>query len=122
MTPSRRLGFALSALLVGTQPTIAGDTPCRPIIAIESHSLAPPFNLRRTWSAKVKLDAARCAVGRGLFSLRLLRTAENAPDLEFYVPMFWEVGQDRLSVEMWIDEAILAADIDQVAECPCRSP
>lgn len=93
---------------------------CRPSIKIMSHELGNPTNLRRVWIAHISVDASACASSRGLFSLRIVRSAENAPDHEFEEPLLWKLRQRTLALEFWIDEAVQSAKIADIADCPCR--
>lgn len=78
------------------------------------------MNLRRVWTAHVGVDASACATDHGLFSIRILRLAENAPDQEFVEPLLWRIGLQRQPLEFWIDEAVQSAEIAEIADCPCR--
>jgi hypothetical protein len=107
--------------MLGQVSPAAATRVCRPAIEIQSHELARPHNLRRIWTANVAIDASTCASDSGLFSLRIVRSAELAPDLEFVEPLLWRTGQTKLTLEFWIDETVVSAEVDAVADCPCRS-
>lgn len=100
-------------------PAIASEV-CRPSIQIQSHKLASPYNLRRLWTANVSIDASACSTDNGLFSLRIVRSAEHGLDLEFVQPLLWRAGQEKLTLEFWIDETVQSAEINAIADCPCR--
>jgi hypothetical protein len=105
--------------MLGPMSPAAATKVCRPAIEIQSHELARPYNLRRIWTANVSIDASTCATESGLFSLRIVRSAENAPDLEFVQPLLWRTGQKKLTFEFWIDETVVSAEMSAVADCPC---
>ena len=107
--------------MLGPMSPAAATKVCRPAIEIQSHELARPYNLRRIWTANVSIDASTCTTDTGLFSLRIVRSAENAPDLEFVEPMLWQTGQKKLTLEFWIDETVESAEVSAVADCPCRA-
>jgi len=117
---SFRIGsFALLSLIASSMPALATKI-CRPSITIVGHELGQPMNLRRVWIARLAIDASACATDSGLYALRIVRTAENAPDLEFVEPLLWRLRQRSVSLEFWIDEAVQTAEVSEVADCPCR--
>jgi hypothetical protein len=109
----------LCALL--TAAPVAAQPICRPTLTVQEESFSKPFNLRRIWTASIDIDASRCATTSGLFSIGFIRLAENAPDLSFIEPFVWRLGQKKVAVEFWADEAVHKYWIAVVAACPCRS-
>ena len=88
-----------------------------------------PLQLRRvcdgTRTAKVDIDALRCATTRGRFEIIFQREKENGPDLEFIEQFEWQTGSLQtghidVSVDFWIDEAVQSYAIGATARCPCR--
>jgi hypothetical protein len=108
------LSLPLSAAPVGANPV------CKPALTVKEASFSAVTNLRRYWSAKVDVDASRCASASGLFALGFLRLAENGRDLEFAEPFIWRTGETKVRVEFWADEAVQDHWIADVAPCPCR--
>jgi hypothetical protein len=108
----------LCALL--TAAPVAAQPICRPTLTVQEESFSKPFNLRRIWTASIDIDASRCATTSGLFSIGFIRLAENAPDLSFVEPFVWRLGQKKVAVEFWVDEAVHKYWIAEVAACPCR--
>ena len=106
--------------MLGLASSAIASEGCRPSIQIQSHKLASPCNLRRIWTANMAIDASVCSTASGLFSLRIVRSAEHGLDLEFVQPLLWRVGQEKLTLEFWIDETVQSAEIDAIADCPCR--
>ena len=109
---------ALCALVNAAQ--VAAEPVCRPTLTVKEESFSETFNLRRVWTASIDVDASRCTTASGLFSMRFIRLAENAPDLAFIEPFTWRLGQKSIAVEFWANEAVHKYWIDEVAACPCR--
>jgi hypothetical protein len=109
---------ALCALLNAAQ--VAAEPVCRPKLTVKEESFSETVNARRTWTAAVDIDASRCATTSGRFSIRIIRLAENAPDLTFTEPFIWHLGQKSVAVEFWANEAVHRYWIEDVAACPCR--
>jgi hypothetical protein len=110
---------ALCALL--NAPQVAAEPVCRPALTVKEQSFSETFNLRRLWTALIDIDASRCATTSGLFSMRFIRLAENAPDLTFTEPFIWRLGEKSVVLEFWANEAVHRYWIEDVAACPCRS-
>jgi hypothetical protein len=109
---------ALCALLHAAQ--VAAEPVCRPTLTVKDDSLSETFKLRRIWTASLDVDASRCTTASGVFSIRFIRLAENAPDLTFTEPLIWSLGQKSIAVEFWANEAVHEYWIEEVAACPCR--
>jgi hypothetical protein len=113
--------FCLVALCASLHAApVAAQPVCRPTLTVKEESFSKMFNLRRIWTASLDIDASRCATTSGLFSIRFIRLAENAPDLTFTEPFLWRLGQQKVVVEFWANEAVHKYWIEEVAACPCR--
>jgi len=110
--------FALFALLNAAQ--VATQPVCRPVLTVKEESFSPMFNLRWIWTASINVDTSPCSTTSGLFSIRFIHLAENAPDLAFTEPFTWQLGQRKVLVEFWANEAVHKYWIEEVAACPCR--
>ncbi len=98
---------------------------CQPRLNVSNARLSSPEGLQRTWTAKVNIDALRCATTRGRFEIIFQREKENGPDLEFIEQFEWQTGSLQtghidVSVDFWIDEAVQSYAIGATARCPCR--
>jgi hypothetical protein len=121
MIPRRAFAFAIAlAALLNPQQAVA-ETTCRPQIAVGNVQFSQVVNLRRYWTASVKVDASDCVVASGFFSLGFLRLSESGADLEFKEPFIWRSEGTTVRVEFWADEAVGRYWVDDVAACPCRS-
>jgi hypothetical protein len=72
------------------------------------------------WSARVAVDASRCAAMSGRFDIEFTRLKETAPDLTFSEKFTWSPGQVDVSTMFWEDEGALDYAIAYVAPCECR--
>jgi hypothetical protein len=72
-------------------------------------------------TASINIDASPCSTTSGLFSLGLIRLAESAPDFAFVEPFIWRLGQKKVVVELWANEAVHKYWVEEVATCPCHS-
>jgi hypothetical protein len=77
-------------------------------------------SLQRVWTARVDVDASRCATSSGRFDINFIRLKETAPDLPFTEQFTWRPGEIEVSVNFWTDEAVLEYLIGTIAACPCR--
>src|SRR5262245_49399298 len=119
--PPQRLLPAVLAVLALAHPTRGmAQPPCRPAIDIKNVKFSDAMNLKRYWTATVDVDASACSGSSGLIALGFARLSESAPDLEFTEPFIWRVGQTRIRVEFWWDEAVDRYWVADVAACPCR--
>jgi hypothetical protein len=108
-----------AALFSATQTN--GETLCRPTLTFEQARLAETRGLQRRWSAVVTVDASECATTSGRFFVNVVRLKEMTPDLLFSEEFTWNRGRIEISVELWLDEAVLNYWIGYVPMCPCRN-
>ena len=112
-------------LLLGTlalscaTPSI-GAPLCKPELAVKEYQFAQPRMSQRVWTARIAVDASRCATASGPFNVDFVRIKENAPDLTFTQRFTWKPGQIEASTDFALDEFVLDASIGDVAACPCR--
>ena len=115
-----RTSILLAGSLIFAGPAHAGMEPtCKPSLVVQKVALSEVERMHRTWTAHILVDAARCAIASGPFSVAFIRLKENAPDLQFTQPFTWAPGAVEVSTEVAGDEAVLRYFIS-VAECPCR--
>ena len=119
MSTQRLLALALAFWAL---PSAAIAQPlCKPKIAISNPRFSEVVNLRRFWSATLRIDASACTSSSGLFALAFVRLSETAPDLEFTEPFIWRSGQTEVRLEFWADEAVERYWVADIAPCPCRA-
>ena len=94
---------------------------CRPTFAFTEAHYAPMKlpKLERTWTVAFTVDASRCAKDSGTFAILFTVWKENAPDTEFVETFNWTVDRNVISKEFWIDEAVGAYKVNDIAPCPC---
>ena len=113
--------LAGSVVILGTTQTI-GEQVCKPHLSFEEVRFSEVKNLQRKWSAVLGVDASRCATTSGRFDIKLIRLKEMTPDLPFTEQFTWTPGKTEVSVQFWLDEAVLEYSIGTVAPCTCRDP
>jgi hypothetical protein len=99
-----------------------GQEVCKPGLSFKEvrFSEMQPPTLKRTWTAVVSVDAARCAASStGHFEIVFSRLKEIGPDIEFREQFKWQSPSVRLVVDFWADEAVGRYWIDNVSACPC---
>jgi hypothetical protein len=110
-----------SAVVLAVTPTIGGEV-CKPHLSFEEVRFSEISDLQRKWSAVLSVDASRCATSSGHFDIKLIRLKEMTPDLPFTEHFTWTAGKTEVSLQFWLDEAVLEYSIGAVAPCPCRDP
>lgn len=119
MRPHRAALSAVALLLLGSPPAAVGEALCRPSLVVQSVTFSQVHAWRRTWTARIAVDAARCATASGRFSIDFVRLKEDAPDLRFREQFAWTPGQVEVTTIFAADEAVLNYSIEP-ASCPCR--
>jgi hypothetical protein len=108
----------LLAVVLGGSSQAAGGPPCRPTLAVREASLSDVELDQRTWSARIAVDARRCATASGRFDIRFVRRKENAPDETFREQFGWVPGEVAVSTLFAADEAVGAYWVEPLP-CPC---
>jgi hypothetical protein len=96
---------------------------CKPVLSFrkveEIYPAVPPI-APRTWKASIVADARFCATNSGGFEIDFVRIKEYSADLQFTERLRWSTGHFEVSMELNIDESILAYRFGFVAPCVCR--
>lgn len=117
---SAHLGALLAGLIAICGATQAlGQSACKPVLTVKEARFSEVRRLQRTWTARLDVDASRCATRSGRFDIHFIRLKETAPDLPFTERFTWGPGEIEVSVNFWADEAVLAYSIGDIAPCPC---
>jgi hypothetical protein len=119
--PSRPFRSILAATVVflAAMPAVAGPL-CRPALTVNEVKFSDVRLSQRVWTARVAVDASRCAARSGRFDIEFTRLKETAPDLTFSEKFAWSPGQVDVSTMFWEDEGVLDYAIAYVAPCECR--
>jgi hypothetical protein len=96
-----------------------GQSACKPVLTVKEVRFSEVRRLQRTWTARLDVDASRCATRSGRFDIDFIRLKETAPDLPFTEHFTWRPGEIEVSVNFWADEAVLEYSIGDIAPCPC---
>jgi hypothetical protein len=105
--------------LVGATHAL-GQTTCRPALAIKEVRFSEIHRSQRIWTARIAVDASRCASASGRFEINFARLKENGPDLPFAEEFTWRAGEVEVTLDFWADESVLDYAIGDVAPCTCR--
>jgi hypothetical protein len=113
---------ALSVIVMAATPSWA-EPMCKPIIIFTDARYAEMElpKLQRTWTAAFTVDASRCATSSGDFSILFRVWKENAPDTEYAESFRWSSGLNVISKEFWVDEAVGAYAVNDIAPCRCAN-
>jgi hypothetical protein len=117
------VSLAASVLVLGGTPSLSMQI-CKPQLTLVNARQSEIRNQQRTWSANLAVDASRCVAASGSFNIHFVRDKENAPELEFGERFTWHAGehqtaQTEVSIDLWMDEAVLDYAIGYVAPCGC---
>jgi hypothetical protein len=112
---------APAAVALATTP-VHGAPACRPILQFESAQLSPMRlpTLERIWTARLAVDASRCATKTGRFEIGFLQLKETAPDIGFHAAFAWTAPATEISFVFAPDEAVADYWLYIVEACPCR--
>jgi hypothetical protein len=100
-------------------PAVAGPL-CRPALAVNEVRFSDTQQSQRVWTARVDVDASRCAAKSGRFEVEFTRVKETGPDVTFSEAFSWRPGKIEVSTVFWEDEAVADYAIAYVAPCGCR--
>ena len=117
--------FFAAAAVISTFGHGTAKPICQPRLNVSNARLSAPEGLQRTWTAKVDIDALRCATTRGRFEIIFQREKETAQTWSSFEQFEWQTGSLQtghidVSVDFWIDEAVQSYAIGATARCPCR--
>jgi len=111
-----------TAVMLGGAVHARAAPECKPVIGFKhvQFSVVQPETLERRWTARLSVDALRCATTSGRFGIMFTRQKENAPEFDFAEQFVWKPGITEVSVDFWVDEAVEGYRLTGVAACPCR--
>jgi hypothetical protein len=117
-----RLSMLLAGAIALLGATHTGaETVCRPTVTFEQVRFSQTLEQRRHWTAVLAVDASSCATASGRFYVNFVRLKEMAPDVLFSEEFTWKPGRIEISVEFWLDEAVLDYWIGYVPMCSCAT-
>jgi hypothetical protein len=114
-----RLASPVTAATLAS-PAFAGPI-CRPALSITQTALSEvaPASMERRWTGAIAVNGSKCATKFGHFEIGFLREKENAFPLEFREQFTWLEPLSLVSIDMWADETVERAWIDNIEPCPC---
>ena len=117
----RPLATLLAGIAAGLAVPSHAAPLCTPDLAITSAHLSEMRAARRTWTARIAVDASPCATTSGRFFIRFVRLKEIGPDQPFSEAFTWRPGAIEVSTEFAADEAVLDVALGYVRPCACRA-
>ena len=117
--PSRSILLATTLVVLGAMPAVAGAL-CRPALAVKDVRFSDIQQSQRVWTARVDVDASRCAAKSGRFEVEFTRVKESGLDVTFSEAFSWRPGEIEVSTVFSEDEAVADYAIAYVAPCGCR--
>ena len=117
--PSRSILLAAALVLAAAMPAIAGPL-CRPALAVKEVRFSDIQQAQRVWTARVDVDASRCAARSGRFEVEFTRVKETGLDVTFSEAFSWRPGEIEVSTVFSEDEAVANYAIAYLAPCGCR--
>jgi hypothetical protein len=117
--PSRSILLAATLVVLGAMPAVAGAL-CRPALAVKDVRFSDIQRSQRVWTARVDVDASRCAARSGRFEVEFTRVKESGLDVTFSEAFSWRPGEIEVSAVFSEDEAVADYAIAYVAPCGCR--
>jgi hypothetical protein len=117
--PSRSILLAATLVFFSAMPALAGAL-CRPAMAVKDVRFSDIQQSQRVWTARVDVDASRCAAKSGRFDIEFTRAKETGLDVTFSEAFSWRPGEIEVSTVFSEDEAVADYAIAYVAPCGCR--
>jgi hypothetical protein len=114
-----KAAFGLFGLVSCGLTHALGAPSCKPVLVVRDVSFSEMQAWRRTWTARISVDASRCAATSGRFDIDFVRLKEAGPDLEFREAFVWTPGEVEASTVFAADEAVRDYVI-VAAPCSCR--
>ena len=116
----RSTTIGLFALAGAVQATAA--PVCKPDLAFSQVNFSPINyeTMERRWSARLSVDASRCATTSGRFEILFLLMSETAPDNDLTRTFTWAPGRIDVVVDVRANEWMGGYWFRGIASCPCR--
>jgi hypothetical protein len=103
--------------------TQAGGTPsCRPNLTFKDVAFSPmqPPTMQRKWTARVAVDASRCAANStGTFEIVFTQLQEFGPDTQSSENFIWAAPDVAVAVTFAPTEAVQDYRVGRVTPCRC---
>jgi hypothetical protein len=117
--PSRSILLAATLVFAAAMPAVAAPL-CRPALAVNEVRFSDIQQAQRVWTARVDVDASRCAARSGRFDIEFTRLKETGLDVTFSQAFSWRPGKVAVATMFSEDEAVADYAIAYVAPCECR--
>jgi hypothetical protein len=117
-----RRRFAALVITLAFTAAAQASQICTPSLTFEEVRFSPmrPPTLERTWTARLSVDASRCAATSGPFAILFSRLKENGAELDFEEHFTWKPGLIEVAVDFSADEAVERYWLNPAPRCACR--
>jgi len=115
-----RSSLIIAIAALAACPGALAAPQCKPVLSLNEYEVAPKPLPARTWTARIDVDASRCANASGQFDMDFVRGKANVPDQRFTHHYAWTPGRVEVSMVLQKDELLADFSISEVAACPCR--
>jgi hypothetical protein len=117
-----RRRFAMLLITLAFTGVAQASPTCMPSLTFKEVRFSPmrPPTLERTWTARLSVDASRCATSSGPFAILFSRLKENGLELDFEERFTWTPGLIEVAVDFSADEAVEHYWLNPVPSCACR--
>ena len=122
MTRFSNSGLVAGIVALAGVTQASGQPLCRPALAFKGVAFSPmePPTMQRKWTARVSVDASRCAANStGTFEIVFTRLQEFGPDTEFSEKFIWAAPEVAVAVTFAPTEAVQDYRIGRLTACPC---
>src|SRR5262249_18266489 len=96
----------LIAIVALAAPGALAAPLCKPALSLNQYEVAPWPMPARTWTARIDVDASRCASASGQFDIDFVRGKTNLPDQRFTHHYAWTPGRVEVSMVLQKDELL----------------
>ena len=114
------MAAVVTAVFAATSAPASGGALCKPTVTFGPAHFSEMSSAQRLWSARLNVDASRCASRAGIFAIDFIRLIEFGPDLPFTERFAWRDGKVDVAVEFSANEAVLDYALGDVSSCVCR--
>ena len=124
MYRSSLIGLFAASISLMSPAHAASQLACWPALEFKDvrfSEMQPPRNERR-WTARLAVDASRCATTSGRFAIVFSRAKENGLNVDFQEQFTWRPDATEISLDFWSDEAVERYWLNNVEPCPCEYP
>ena len=114
--------FLAGLVVISAATNVLCQPACRPNLIVKDVNFSPmqPPTMQRKWTARVSVDASRCAAhSTGTFEIVFTRLQEFGPDTQSSENFIWAAPDVAVAVTLAPTEAVQDYRIGRVTACRC---